>query len=53
MCQSMKEHDQETRILELIDFLTDEGKTKEEIISKILKRFPVTAEYVESLIAAA
>ena len=31
MCQSMKEHDQETRILELIDFLTDEGKTKEEI----------------------
>ena len=52
MCRSMKEHDQETRILELIDYLTDEGKSKEEIISKILKRFPVTAEYVESLMAA-
>ncbi|MBQ9009441.1 MAG: hypothetical protein IJ088_08950, partial [Clostridia bacterium] len=52
MCRSMKEHDQETRILELIDYLKDEGKTKEEIINKILKRFPVTAEYVESLMVA-
>lgn len=41
-----------TKVLALIDYLTGEGIAKEEIIQKITNKYPVTAEYVEELMAA-
>ena len=52
MCKAVEEYTLKTKVLALIDYLTGEGIAKEEIIQKITNKYPVTAEYVEELMAA-
>ncbi len=52
MCKAVEEYTLKTKVLALIDYLAGEGIAKEEIIQKITNKYPVTAEYVEELMAA-
>ena len=50
MCQAMKDYTKKHRILGVIDYMRDEGKTEEEIITKIVEKYNVTEEYVLALL---
>lgn len=52
MCKAVEDYTLKTKVLALIDYLTGEGNTKEEIIKKIVSKYSVTPEYVEGLMAA-
>ena len=52
MCKAVEDFTLKTKVLALIDYLTGEGDSKEEIIKKIVNKYPVTPEYVEGLMAA-
>ncbi|MBR1711323.1 MAG: hypothetical protein IJ719_21295 [Clostridia bacterium] len=52
MCKAFEDFTLKTKVLALIDYLTGEGDSKEEIIKKIVNKYPVTPEYVEGLMAA-
>ena len=52
MCKAVEDYTLKTKVLALIDYLSGEGETKENIVKIIVGKYPVTPEYVEELMAA-
>ena len=50
MCKAMENRIQKERILSVIEYMRDEGKSEKDIIKKIIEKFNVTQEYVLALI---
>ncbi len=50
MCLAMEKKEKKDRILGVIDYMRDEGKTENDIIEKIVEKFNVTKEYVMALL---
>ena len=50
MCMAMEKRDQRMKINGAIEAYRDDGKTDEDIISKIIKKYKVTREYVLAIL---
>ena len=50
MCLAMENRDKKMKITGAIDYMRDEGKTENDIISKIMEKYNVTKEYVLALL---
>lgn len=51
MCLAMEKKEKRDRILGVIDYMKDEGKSESDIVEKIIERFHVTKEYVLALLS--
>ena len=52
MCQAMEENNKKMKITGVIEYLRSDGKSDDDIISVIVKKFEnVTADYVKDLLA--
>lgn len=51
MCQAMENRDQKMKILGVIEYMRDEGKSENDIVSKIMEKYNVTKEYVLAILA--
>ena len=51
MCKSMEKRDQRQKITGAIDVLRLDGASDEDIITKVMKLYNVTREYVLALLA--
>lgn len=50
MCKAMEENNKKMKIIGMIEYMTDEGKTEKDIIEKTIEKFNVTKEYVLALL---
>ena len=51
MCKALDNRIQKEKIISVMDYMKDEGKSKTDIINKIIERFHVTKEYVLALMS--
>ena len=51
MCKAMEKKEKKDKILAVIDYMRDEGKSESDIIDKIIEKYHVTKEYVLALLA--
>ena len=51
MCKALDNRMQKEKIISVMDYMRDEGKTEEDIVDKIIERFHVTRDYVLELLA--
>ena len=51
MCKAMEKKEKKDKILAVIDYMRDEGKSESDIIDKIIDKYHVTKEYVLALLA--
>ncbi len=51
MCQSLEKRFMKERIISAIELLREDGKSDEDIIARIIKKYNVTKEYVVSLLS--
>lgn len=51
MCLAMEKKEKRDRILGVIDYMRDEGKSENDIIVRIMEKFNVNKEYVLTLLA--
>ena len=51
MCLAMEKKEKRDRILGVIDYMRDEGKSETDIIKKIMEKFSVSKDYVLTLLA--
>lgn len=51
LCKAMENRDKKMKIIGAIDYMRDEGKSENDIISKIMEKYNVTKEYVLVLLA--
>lgn len=51
MCKAMENRDKKMKITGAIEYMKDEGKTENDIISKIMEKYNVTKEYVLALLS--
>lgn len=51
MCKAMEKKEKKDKILAVIDYMRDEGKSESDIIDKIIEKYHVTKEYVLTLLA--
>ena len=51
MCKAMEKKEKKDKILAVIDYMRDEGKSESDIIDKIIEKYHVTKEYVLELLA--
>ena len=50
MCKALDNRMQKEKIISVMDYMRDEGKTEADIVDKIIERFHVTREYVLALL---
>ncbi len=50
MCEALERRYKLEKILAVIDYMKDEGKSENDIITKIVEKFNVTKEYVLALL---
>ena len=50
MCKAMEKKEKKDKILAVIDYMRDEGKSESDIIDKIIEKYHVTKEYVLALL---
>ena len=51
MCKALDNRIQKEKIISVMDYMKDEGKSETDIINKIIERFHVTKEYVLALLS--
>ena len=51
MCKALDNRIQKEKIISVMDYMKDEGKSETDIINKIIERFHVTKEYVLALMS--
>jgi len=51
MCKALENRIQKEKIISVMDYMKDEGKSETDIINKIIERFHVTKEYVLALLS--
>lgn len=51
MCLAMEKKEKRDRILGVIDYMRDEGKSEKDIVEKIIEKFHVTKDYVLALLS--
>lgn len=51
MCLAMEKKEKRDRILGVIDYMRDEGKSEKDIAEKIIEKFHVTKDYVLALLS--
>lgn len=51
MCKALDDRIQKEKIISVMDYMKDEGKSEADIINKIIERFHVTKEYVLALLS--
>ena len=51
MCKALDNRIQKEKIISVMDYMKDEGKSEADIINKIIERFHVTKEYVLALLS--
>lgn len=51
MCESLKRKEQKDRITGAIDIMREDGKSDEDIIERIIKKYQVTQDYVLSILS--
>ena len=51
MCKALDNRMQKEKIISVMDYMRDEGKTEADIVDKIIERFHVTRDYVLALLA--
>ena len=51
MCESLKKKEQRDKITGAIDIMREDGRSDEDIITRIIKKYNVTKEYVLALLA--
>lgn len=51
MCLAMEKKEKRDRILGVIDYMRDEGKSEKDIVEKIIVKFHVTKDYVLALLS--
>lgn len=52
MCLAMEKKAQKDRILGVIDYMRDEGKSENDIVEKVIEKYHVSKEYVLALLAS-
>jgi len=50
MCESLKKKELRDKVTAVIDILRDDGKSDEDIIERIIKKYNVTKDYVLALL---
>ena len=50
MCKAMEDYTKKVKIISIIDYMRDEGKSESDIIDKIIDKYHVTKEYVLALL---
>ena len=50
MCKAMEKKEKRDRILGVIDYMRDEGKSENDIIERIINKYNVTKDYVLALL---
>ena len=50
VCKGLEDYILKEKVLAIIDYLKDEGKSNEEIVEKIIKKYPVSEQYVWDLL---
>ena len=50
MCLAMEKKEKKDKIIGVIDYMRDEGKSESDIIDKIIDKYHVTKEYVLALL---